>query len=100
MVAAADYPEEFSLRRCTIAERLSPPCLAVSDGVEKVEAKKIKEIKIVNKSCDEHAEMNVKNHNIRDVEAEALNDQIEHESQSLMEVLRIRDILFNYREQV
>lgn len=109
MVAGADYPEELSLRRCSIAERLSSACnLAVSDhgNDEKVEAKRIKEVSkvVVNKiSCDdEHAEINFVdyNHNNIDVEAEALNDQIEHESECFKEVLRIRDILSNYRQQV
>ncbi|KAJ1404257.1 Transcription elongation factor, TFIIS/CRSP70, N-terminal, sub-type [Sesbania bispinosa] len=128
MVAASDCPKEFKLRRGSIAERLFSCRLTRCSGCDRVElavsasaddgggcncksgsdgngtklefeAGSSKESK-VNSCRDDHGEMNmnqVSNYSFE--EAEALIDEIEEESQYFEEVLRIRDIVLNFKEE-
>lgn len=130
MVAATDCPKEFRLRRDRIAERLFNCRLTKCSGCERVElavpsdvveeededgrickcgfgrdggefeAGASKESK-VNGSRDDQGEMNM-NHvsNYRFVDAEALTDEIEEETQILGEVLRIKQVLHDSEEEV
>ncbi|XP_028761405.1 probable mediator of RNA polymerase II transcription subunit 26b [Neltuma alba] len=124
MVAVSDCPKEFRLRRDGIAERLFScrlnrcvGCdrleLAVSGDDEgdggcksgfdrdatELEAGASKESK-VHSSRDDHGEMN-RNQvgNFSFGEAEALTDEIEEESQMVGEVLRIKEVLHNSKEE-
>ncbi|KAJ1436030.1 Transcription elongation factor, TFIIS/CRSP70, N-terminal, sub-type [Sesbania bispinosa] len=81
MVAASDCPKEFKLRRGWIAERLFS-------------------CRLTRCSRDDHGEMNMNQvSNYSFGEAEALTDEIEEESQYFEEVLRIRDIVLNFKEE-
>ncbi|KAK4272431.1 hypothetical protein QN277_020992 [Acacia crassicarpa] len=124
MVAVFDCPKEFRSRRDGIAERLFSSrwtrcvgCdrldLMVSGDDEgdggcksgfdpeatELEAGASKESK-VNSSRDDHEEMNRKQvSNFSFGEAEALTDEIEEESLMVGEVLRIKEILHNSKEE-
>ncbi|KAI9121065.1 hypothetical protein K1719_008098 [Acacia pycnantha] len=124
MVAVSDCPKQFRLRRDGIAEHLFSSrwtrcvgCdrleLAVSGDDEgdggcktgfdreatELEAGASKESK-VNSGRDDHEEMNRKQvSNFSFGEAEALTDEIEEESLMAGEVLRIKEILHNSKEE-
>lgn len=69
-------------------------------------SKDTKESKVNSSSRDyeddhrEVMEMNTRNYSDGDAEAEALTDEIEEESQFYEEVLRIKDVVDNYEEEV
>lgn len=110
MVAASDCPKEFKLKRDGIAERLFSCKLAHCLGCDKVELV----VSVDNENGEkggggggggngvDHGEMNMNHHvsNYSYREAEALNDEIEEESQCVKEVLRIKEILLNRKEEV
>ncbi|KAI4348580.1 hypothetical protein L6164_009289 [Bauhinia variegata] len=124
MVAAADCPKEFRLRRDRIAEMLFSCRLNRCLGCERIdlavpadeeedggckggfhrdgaefEAGASKESK-VNSSRDDHVEMNTNQvSNYSYGEAEALTDEIEEESQIVREVYRIKETLKNSEEE-
>lgn len=123
IVAATDFPNEFKLRRDRIAEMLftcklrrclecnkdelalplgdgddAPEKRVVRNGEFEVDGSKESKTK---SGGDDHVEMNlnqVSNYSYGD--AEALTDEIEEESQTVEEVLRIKKILDNYEEEV
>lgn len=120
MVAAADCPKEFKLRRDRIAEMLFTCKVTRCFGCEKVElavpiAANDDEEKLKSKnefgggleagaskeskthsSIDHHVEMNVNQvSNYSYGEAEALTEEIEEETQTFGEVMRIKDIIDN-----
>lgn len=123
MVAALDCPKEFKLRRDRIAEKLFTCKLTRCSGCDRVElavpsgnefdddeedckrdgcefeAGGSKESK-VNSCRDDHVSNQiVSNFSSGDI-AEALTDEIEEESQVVGEVLRIKEILHNSRDEV
>lgn len=112
MVAASDYPQEFKSRRDQIAETLFSSKLMKCIGCDHVELsvasedRKVdegsKESKVDSVSNDQNGEMNVNkvesNFSYRD--AEALTDEIEEESQIFGEVLRIKEIVKNSKDEV
>lgn len=112
MVAATDCPQEFKLRRDRIAEVLFSSNLTKCVGCDHVELSVPSEVKKVDEgskgskvdsvSDDRNGGMNVNkiksNFSYRD--AEALTDEIEEESQIFGEVLRIKEILENSKEEV
>lgn len=122
MVAALDCPKEFKLRRDRIAEKLFTCKLTRCSGCDRVElavpsgnefdddeedckrdgcefeAGGSKESK-VNSCRDDHVSNQiVSNFSSGDI-AEALTDEIEEESQVVGEVLRIKEILHNSRDE-
>lgn len=116
-VAASDCPKEFRVRRDRIAETLfsckltrCSSCARVEDGGGgcrngfngdgcEVEAGGSKESK-VNSSRDDHGEMNMNQvTNYSYGEAEALTDEIEEQGQMVGEVLRIKEVLFNFEDE-
>lgn len=125
MVAVSDCPKEFRLRRDGIAERLFSCRMTRCVGCDRLElevsgddeedggcksgfdreateleAGASKESK-VNSSRDDHGEMNRNQvSNFSFGEAEALTDEIEEESQMVGEVLRIKEVLHNSKEEV
>ncbi|XP_009613484.1 putative mediator of RNA polymerase II transcription subunit 26b [Nicotiana tabacum] len=124
MVAATDCPKEFKLRRDKIAEMLFTCKVTRCFGCDKVElavplanddegknknksdfgggfeaAGGSKESK-ANSSIDHHIELNVNQvSNYSYGEAEALTEVIEEETQTLGEVLRIKDIIDNNQHE-
>lgn len=126
MVAAMDCPKEFKLRRDRIAEMLftckATRCfgcnkveLALPNDVVEVQQNKSKSTGFdrefengvskeskTNDSRDDRAEMEM---NVKQVsnysygDAEALTDEIEEESLTVREVLRIKEILDNYEQE-
>ncbi|XP_019162678.1 PREDICTED: probable mediator of RNA polymerase II transcription subunit 26b isoform X3 [Ipomoea nil] len=122
MVAAMDCPKEFKLRRDRIAEMLFTCKATRCSGCNNVELAlpnedEVKEkrkntgfarefengVSKESKTCDsrdDRAEMNVKQvSNYSYGDAEALTDEIEEESLTVREVLRIKGILDNYEEE-
>lgn len=128
LVAASDCPKEFRLRRDRIAEQLFSCRLTRCLGCDRVElavagdidgddgetgfksdfagdgcefeAGGSKESKVYS-SRDDIGEMNCNRvSNFSFGEAEALTDEIEQESQIVGEVLRIKEILNNFEEEV
>lgn len=125
MVAATDCPKEFKLRRDKIAEMLFTCKVTRCFGCDKVElavplanddegknknksdfgggfeaAGGSKESK-ANSSIDHHIELNVNQvSNYSYGDAEALTEEIEEETQTLGEVLRIKDIIDNSQHEV
>ena len=125
LVAASDCPKEFRLRRDRIAEQLFSCRLTRCLGCDRVELAVAgdvdgetgfksdsagdgrafegggsKESKVYS-SRDDGGEMNfnqVSNYSFG--EAEALTDEIEQESEIVGEVLRIKEILNNFEEEV
>ncbi|KAJ8570525.1 hypothetical protein K7X08_037497 [Anisodus acutangulus] len=117
MVAAVDCPKEFKLRRDRIAEMLFTCKFTMCFGCEKVELavpiiaanNDDDEGKIKSKnefgvskeskassSIDQHGELNVNQvSNYSYGEAEALTEEIEEETQTFGEVMRIKDIIDN-----
>lgn len=116
MVAATDCPKEFKLRRDKIAEMLFTCKVTRCFGCDKVELAvplanddegknknksefgggfEAKESK-TNSTIDHHIELNVNQvSNYSYGDAEALTEEIEEETQTLGEVLRIKDIIDN-----
>lgn len=129
LVAASDCPKEFRLRRDRIAEQLFScrltRCLGcdrvelavpgdvdgddgergfksdfAADRCEEFEAGGSKESKAYS-SRDDQGEMNLNQvSNYSYGEAEALTDEIEQESEIAGEILRIKEILNNFEEEV
>nr|GMD43046.1 probable mediator of RNA polymerase II transcription subunit 26B [Ipomoea batatas] len=123
IVAAADFPNEFQLRKGGIAEMLFTcklaRCLACNkdevvlpfgDGGNapgkrvgcngELEVDGSKESKTKSGGDDHVEEMNLNQvSNCSYGDAEALTDEIEEESQTVEEVLRIKKILDNYEEE-
>ena len=128
LVAASDCPKEFRLRRDRIAEQLFSCRLTRCLGCDRVElavagdidgddgetgfksdfardgcefeAGGSKESKVYS-SRDDIGEMNCNRvSNFSFGEAEALTDEIEQESQIVGEVLRIKEILNNFEDEV
>lgn len=111
MVAASDCPQEFRSRRDRIAEILFSSKLTKCVGCDRVELsvasedRKVdegsKESKVESVSDDQNGEMNVNkiesSFSYRD--AEALTDEIEEESQIFGEVLRIKGIVENSKDE-
>ncbi|KAL8125607.1 hypothetical protein AgCh_013037 [Apium graveolens] len=111
MVAATDCPQEFKLRRDRIAEVLFSSNLTKCVGCDRIELSVPREVKRVDEgskgskvgsvSDDRDGGMNVNkienNFSYRD--AEALTDEIEEESQIFGEVLRIKGILENSKDE-
>lgn len=125
MVAAMDCPKEFKLRRDRIAEMLFTCKATRCFGCNKVELALPKDDEVQDKckntgfdrefengaskesktsdSRDDRAEMEM---NVKQVsnysygDAEALTDEIEEESLTVREVLRIKEILDNFEEEV
>ncbi|KAK4345909.1 hypothetical protein RND71_036085 [Anisodus tanguticus] len=113
MVAAVDCPKEFKLRRDRIAEMLFTCKFTMCFGCEKVELalpivandeeknKTKNEFGVskeskANSSIDHHGELNVNQvSNYSYGEAEALTEEIEEETQTFGEVMRIKDIIDN-----
>ncbi|XP_070021264.1 probable mediator of RNA polymerase II transcription subunit 26b isoform X2 [Nicotiana sylvestris] len=120
MVAATDCPKEFKLRRDKIAEMLFTCKVTRCFGCDKVELAvplanddegknknksefgggfEAKESK-ANSSIDHHIELNVNQvSNYSYGDAEALTEEIEEETQTLGEVLRIKDIIDNSQHE-
>lgn len=118
LVAASDCPQELQMRRDRIAERLFSCRLTRCNGCDHVEIAVpcegeeegnggfkggfvgeggSKESK-VNSSTNERGEVNrVSNYSYD--EAEALTEEIEEESEIVGEVLRIKEVLGNHREE-
>nr|GMC86024.1 probable mediator of RNA polymerase II transcription subunit 26B [Ipomoea batatas]GME19635.1 probable mediator of RNA polymerase II transcription subunit 26B [Ipomoea batatas] len=122
MVAAMDCPKEFKLRRDRIAEMLFTCKATRCSGCNNVELAlpneddEVKETRKfgrefengaskeskTSESLDDRAEMEM---NVKQVsnysygDAEALTDEIEEESLTVREVLRIKGILDNYEEE-
>ncbi|XP_059296046.1 probable mediator of RNA polymerase II transcription subunit 26b [Lycium ferocissimum] len=112
MVAAVDCPKEFKLRRDRIAEmlftckftmcfgcdkvELSVPIVAANDDDDEKKVKSENEFGGVSKeskansSIDQHVE-NKSNYSYG--EAEALTEEIEEETQTFGEVMRIKDVI-------
>lgn len=127
LVAASDCPYDFRLKRDRIAEMLFT-CKAIKcfgcDKVElavpngdglgnsedklksEIDAGGSKESKVNSSSRDYDAEVmemntnHVVNYSDGDAEAEALTDDIEAESHFYGEVLRIKDVVDNFEEEV
>lgn len=111
MVAATDCPQEFKLRRDRIAEVLFSSNLTKCAGCDRVELRVPSEVKKVDEgskgskvgSISDYRKggMNVNkiesNFSYRD--AEALTDEIEEEAQNYGEVLRIKEILENSKDE-
>ncbi|KAL5994748.1 hypothetical protein ACLOJK_024801 [Asimina triloba] len=112
-VAASDKPKEFRLRRGRIAEKLFSSRLSRCFGCNRVELAvpheneeegehpfdgTSKESK-VNSSPDDTSELMNRPSNYSYDEAEALTNVIEEETQIAGEVLRIKEILSNHREE-
>ncbi|CAL9198571.1 probable mediator of RNA polymerase II transcription subunit 26b [Musa acuminata AAA Group] len=104
-VAASDYPQEFRSRRDQIVEKfftaLLPRCLgcdrveprgAEGDGSGRKDGEKERESK-VGSSNDGPEELNRAVSNNSYDEAEALTEEVQEESQTVGEVLRIKEIL-------
>lgn len=112
MVAATDCPQEFKLRRDRIAEVLFSSKLTMCIGCDRVELSVPSEVRKVDEgskgskvdsvSDDRNGGMNANkiesNSSYRD--AEALTDEIEEEAQIFGEVLRIKEILENSKDEV
>nr|GMC88603.1 probable mediator of RNA polymerase II transcription subunit 26B [Ipomoea batatas] len=122
MVAAMDCPKEFKLRRDRIAEMLFTCKATRCSGCNNVELAlpneddEVKETRKfgrefengaskeskTSESLDDRAEMEM---NVKQVsnysygDAEALTDEIEEESLTVREVLRIKGVLDNYEEE-
>lgn len=120
LVAASDCPQELQMRRDRIAERLFSSRLTRCIGCDRVEIAVAREVEEeenggfkggfggegggekdskVNSSTNERGEMNRASNYSYD-EAEALTEEIEEESQIVGEVLRIKDVLGNHKEEV
>lgn len=118
VVAATDCPKEFKLRRDGIAERLFSVMLNRCKDCEKVETPVTdnendelckrgfvrdggsKESK-VNCGREDNGVVEVNpNSNYTFGDAEALTDELEAESQLLTEVLRIKEVLNSYEDEV
>ena len=109
LVAASDYPQEFRSRRHQIVEKLFavllPRCYGcdrVAEGEEgdrSVKRDGEKESK-VDSSNDGPEDLNRIVSNYSYDEAEALTEEIEEESQIVGEVLRIKEIFANHRDEV
>lgn len=120
MVAAMDYPQEFKMRRDGIAEILFTCKVTKCSGCNKVEMAlpggdeedhdgKFKMTGLdresgskESKANDRHVqmEMNVKQtSNYSYGDAEALTDEIEEETLTVGEVLRIKKVLDNYEDE-
>ncbi|XAR69540.1 hypothetical protein NMG60_11001170 [Bertholletia excelsa] len=118
MVAASDYPQEFRLRRDRIAETLfsckSTRCLGcnrvelVDNEVEGCKSGldreggefELKESKVNSCGDDQVATINPNQVSAYSYgEAEALTDEIEEERQTVGEVLRIKEILDNSKDE-
>lgn len=121
VVAASDCPKEFRLRRDRIAEKLFSCRLARCFGCNQVELVVPQEEENdegdefkdscggnggfgskdskVNSSRNDDNQMNRVNNYSYD-EAEALTEKIEEESQIVGEVLRIKEMLANHKEEV
>lgn len=124
MVAASDCPKEFKLRRDRIAETLFSCTLSKCNGCDRVELAVpkgnedeggcksgidrdgcefggSKESKVNSSRVDDHVEVNVNQvSNYSFDEAEALTNEIELESQIFGEVLRIKEIIDNSKDEV
>lgn len=116
LVAASDYPKEFRLRRASIAEKLFSSqltrCFGEEEEEDDEEGNGFKESLGCNEGFDnkEESKGNSSKNDVREMdrvvsnytydEAEALSDEIEEESQTVREVLRIKGILENHREEV
>ncbi|CAL9100080.1 unnamed protein product [Musa acuminata var. zebrina] len=108
LVAASDYPQEFRSRRHQIVEKLFavllPRCYGcdrVAEGEEgdrSVKRDGEKESK-VDSSNDGPEDLNRIVSNYSYDEAEALTEEIEEESQIVGEVLRIKEIFANHRDE-
>ncbi|KAM7505220.1 hypothetical protein LguiB_004124 [Lonicera macranthoides] len=123
MVAASDCPKEFKLRRDRIAETLFSCKLSKCNGCDRVELAVpkgnedeggcksgidrdgcefggSKESKVNSSRVDDHVEVNVNQvSNYSFDEAEALTNEIELESQIFGEVLRIKEIIDNSKDE-
>ncbi|RWW81120.1 hypothetical protein BHE74_00010513 [Ensete ventricosum] len=108
LVGASDYPQEFRSRRHQIVEKLFavllPRCCGcdpVAEGEEgdrSVKRDGEKESK-VDSSNDGPEDLNRIVSNYSYDEAEALTEEIEEESQIVGEVLRIKEIFANHRDE-
>ncbi|URE05951.1 hypothetical protein MUK42_20791 [Musa troglodytarum] len=108
LVAASDHPQEFRSRRHQIVEKLFavllPRCYGcdrVAEGEEgdrSVKRDGEKESK-VDSSNDGPEDLNRIVSNYSYDEAEALTEEIEEESQIVGEVLRIKEIFANHRDE-
>lgn len=104
MIAAADYPNEFRLRRDRIAEVLfcceSKLCVGCNNVKLCVPVLQIDD-ECVGRSCDQmKKDHDLQVSNFSYGVAEALSDEIEQGSQFIGEVLRIKEILSNNRDEV
>lgn len=123
MVAAVDCPKEFKLRRDRIAEMLFTCKVSMCFGCEKVElavpiaAANDDEGKIksknefgVSKESKANSSIDIDHHdvemNVNQVsnysygEAEALTEEMEEETQTFGEVMRIKDMIDNNQAEV
>ena len=87
LIAASDCPHDFRLKRDRIAEMLFTCKLVKCFGCDKSEDKLKSEI-------DDTKESKVNSY------AEALTDEIEEESQFYGEVLRIKDVVDHFEDEV
>ena len=118
VVAATDFPKEFKLRRDGIAEKLFSCLLNRCFGCEKVELPVPNEENEIENckqgvardgaSKESKVDSGSEDNEVRKVnpisnytfgEAEALTDEIERESETVAEVLRIRGILRNREDE-
>lgn len=109
LVTASDYPQEFRNRRDRILEKLFtallPRCSGCGGIVDEderdhsVKTDMEKESKVGSSNFGPE-DLNRLVSNYSYDEAEALTEEIEEESQIVREVLRIKEILFNYNEEV
>lgn len=99
MIAASDYPKEFRIKRDCIAQTLFSCKLIKVFGCDKVELG----FPVINEKQNDDNVDDDHHHQVSDYNygvAEALTHEIELESQMFGEVVRIKEIVDKYQDEV